>query len=73
MPEPRWHEIATEGLPEPGLWVLVWAGTPSHFEIARMEPHSVLGAWLDQDHRKVHDVTHWQMLPLLPPPTKEPR
>ena len=60
--EPRWYEIATEGLPPENEQVLVW--TYDSVSVARRDD---IG-WLGEEDQVVSKVTHWHPLPA--PPTR---
>lgn len=70
---PRWHEIATEGLPPDDVDVLVfgWANNvgAAFMVVARCGADHVF--WTDDEYRSVYGVTHWTELPA--PPTEKPR
>ena len=79
QPEPRWHEIATEGLPPEHVDVLTW-GPEMHgvigfgsSEFGEDDRGEAIVEWID-DHGTRADwarlVTHWHPLPEPPaPPT----
>jgi len=65
--EPRWHEIATEGLPPVGKDVLVygWAdniGKP----FMLVSQRTADGTFEDDEYRTTHGVTHWREMPAPP-------
>jgi hypothetical protein len=63
---PRWHEIATEGLPPDDTWCWVTSGNGSVF-IAKADALSA-GGWANEDTWEDfdHEVVAW--LPIQPPP-----
>jgi hypothetical protein len=71
--EPRWHEIATEGLPpdETMCWVATRHGSVF---VAIADKHRA-GGWTNEDTWEDFDgeVTHWQPAVAPAPPTREPR
>ncbi len=69
--DPRWREVATEGLPPPGVDVLVWSPVEARQTVARLSTtRNAAGGsrseWLDQRSIAVRGVTHWRPLPEPP-------
>lgn len=69
MTEPRWHEIATEGLPPDGTDVLIVYEYTEH-EWPRFVCIAQYDAqrerWEDDELRTFLNVTHWMSIPELP-------
>lgn len=77
---PRWHEIATEGLPPTWTFVSTWDAECPNGGVGYLQLHlpddaedeNAAPVWHDDHgHRADRGVTHWYPLPA--PPTKEPR